>query len=460
VATFLFGGFCPASALETAAGPWWSYRVEVFPGAWVVGIEARFSPVEEPRFVVSPEAAPRIRQLEVAVGADRWRAVHTSLSGAWIRECRAGCRLRYRLELASLARERDEIEIAAVRSGLLVTSPAAWLVHPERLAREGWYRLEFSMPPGSGVACGADAYGEDAFLAEIPPVWTTPYCVLGSFRRWVLPVGESVVEIAMAPGTLAAGETSVVRWIAEGALAVAVWLGRFPVPRTLAIVLPEASSSRIGGIVKGGGGASVVFSVGGAVRREELLRDPAAAHEFVHLAVPTMPLRQLWVTEGLATYVAPLARARAGIVPPDSVWAAFFEGMHRGEPGEEEAGLDGAEGPARRYWGGALFWLWGDLELRRRTEGRRSLEGVLADVVASGASIAHWGTADRFFAALDRAAGEAVFERLYGAMGRHPAGPRTAMLWRDLGVRVSAAGRVEFDDGARLARWRRAVVSY
>ena len=85
------------------------------------------------------------------------------------------------------------------------------------------------------------------------------------------------------------------------------------------------------------------------------------AHELTHLAFPTVPRQQLWIAEGLATYLEPIARARVGDLAAEKVWRDLVDGLPQGEPESGDRGLDRTRTWGRIYWGGALYCMLADL---------------------------------------------------------------------------------------------------
>ena len=178
----------------------------------------------------------------------------------------------------------------------------------------------------------------------------------------------------------------------------------------------------------------------------------------VHLAVPSMPRRHLWLTEGLATYVEPLARARRKQLGVKEVWRGMVWGMPHGLPEEGDRGLDRTPTWGRTYWGGALFAMIADIEIRKRSNGRRSLDDALRAVVAEGGHNGVMWSIDRFLAAGDKATETTVLTDLYARMARAPHSVDLGALWRELGV-VGRGYALRFDDRAPLAHIRRALTA-
>ena len=75
----------------------------------------------------------------------------------------------------------------------------------------------------------------------------------------------------------------------------------------------------------------------------------------VHLALPDMEDRHAWLSEGLAVYVEPVARAQAGDLSAKEIWLAMMRDMPKGLPQAGDRGLDNTDTWGRKYWGGAMF---------------------------------------------------------------------------------------------------------
>ncbi|MEQ9320741.1 MAG: hypothetical protein RIF41_16360, partial [Polyangiaceae bacterium] len=341
--------------------------------------------------------------------------------------------------------------------GTILSPPSAWLLRP---ADDG-VPFAFGVRPAGGVdfvsgvwphASAGDVYaGDSAYL------WRSPYSAFGRFVRHRFAIGGGEVEVAFVAGDQGVDEAATLAWIEGSAATVADYFGRFPVPRVLVLVLPR-SGQGIHGKEIGGGGASIILHVGTEAGEPHFARDWVNVHEMIHLAVPAMPRRHLWLTEGLATYVEPLARARRGELEVAEVWRDMMRGMAHGLPEEGDRGLDRTPTWGRTYWGGALFALVADLEIRKRTRGERSLDDALRAVVAAGGHNGVFWPIRRFLEVGDRATQTTVLTEQYEAWAHRPVMVELPALWRDLGV-VLDDGEVRFDDEAPLADHRRALTA-
>jgi hypothetical protein len=72
-------------------------------------------------------------------------------------------------------------------------------------------------------------------------------------------------------------------------------------------------------------------------------------HELIHMAFPSVRRRHHWIEQGLATYVEPVARAQAGTLSAERVWADLMRDLPRGEPGPGDGGLDDTGSWGRTY---------------------------------------------------------------------------------------------------------------
>jgi hypothetical protein len=211
-----------------------------------------------------------------------------------------------------------------------------------------------------------------------------------------------------------------------------------------------------GGRTTGWDGASISIAVGRSSTASDFTEDWVLPHEMVHLAFPSVPDQHHWIEEGSATYVEPIARARAGDLTPEKVWGDLIEGLPQGLPQRGDRGLDLTPTWGRTYWGGALFCLLADIEIRKRTGNTKGLDDALRAILKAGGTIESEWTLMRALEIGDRATGLAVLRELYEKMKATPAPVDLNALWKELGVE-RRNGKITFDDGAPLAAIRKAI---
>jgi predicted metalloprotease with PDZ domain len=179
-------------------------------------------------------------------------------------------------------------------------------------------------------------------------------------------------------------------------------------------------------------------------------------HELLHVSLPSLSREHTWLSEGIATYVEPVVRARDGQITAEKFWRDLLDGLPQGLPEAGDEGLERTHTWGRTYWGGSLFCFVADVTLRERTQNARSLDDVLRAVVATGATVeSHWEI-ERFLDVGDRATGLRVLHELYDRMGLAPGTIDLPALWSRLGV-IRNGDRVAFDDRAPLALIRRSI---
>ena len=366
-----------------------------------------------------------------------------------------GCRVRYRVMLGDAARRLDDLELAETHRGAIFAPPSSWLLRP--MATRGAFRLDVTTPPDGELVTGLARAADGAYVGDVGDLDDTPYAAFGSLARRTLTLAGGSIEIALAPGRPArVASAAIDAWIDRSARAMAGYYGRFPIPRAAILVKIEEGSGVGSGHTMGNGGAAIVISAGEESTEGALAGDWILVHEMVHLAFPDV--RRPWAEEGLATYLEPIVRARAGMLAPDEVWRGLIEGLPQGQPGAGDRGLDETPTWGRRYWGGAAFWLLADVEIRERTGGRASLDDALRAVSARGGNVSARWDLDRALAIGDEAVGADVLRPLRARLGARSERLDLDALWRSLGVSIQD-GRVRYDDQAPRAPVRRAIVA-
>lgn len=267
-------------------------------------------------------------------------------------------------------------------------------------------------------------------------------------------VGGSTIDVSVS-GPLPVSEAALFRWVETSARGVAEYLGRYPVPRVRLIVRAGERGGVGHGVTYGGRSPSIRIAVGRDATEQTLRTDWVLTHEMTHLGFPDLTTDDEWAEEGLATYVEPLARVRAGTLSADKMWADLMDGVPKGLP-RGGRGLHGTRDWGRTYWGGALFWMLADLEIREKSHDRRGLPDALRAILDAGGDIRSRWPLSRALNIADRALGQTTLADLYARLGTAPGTVDVADLWRRLGV-SRERGRVVYDGDAPLAGIRRTV---
>jgi hypothetical protein len=285
-----------------------------------------------------------------------------------------------------------------------------------------------------------------------------PYEAFDKLPKIDVEVSGGVIHVGFAPGELALPKEKILDWVKASAKAVSTYYGRFPV-KSLRLLLVPVDGPRVrGGTTWGYRGAAIRVLIGRDSNEDALRRDWVMVHEMVHTALPDMEERYNWLSEGLAVYIEPIARVQVGDLSAREIWFATMRDMPKGLPQVGDEGLDNTDTWGRRYWGGAMFCLMADVQIRKATGNRFGLQDAMRGVLAAGGSHEVVWPIERILAAADKSIGVDVLTRLHNEWGRKPVTPDLDQLWRDLGLRKSEAG-LEFDNAAPLASIREAITA-
>jgi hypothetical protein len=275
----------------------------------------------------------------------------------------------------------------------------------------------------------------------------------------VMTVGGARIAIEITGDDIAAGRGVLIDWVRRSAGIVAAYYGRFPV-REVRVHLGTMPGEGVrGGSTFGAPRALIRVGVGREVTAAQLLSDWVMVHEMTHLALPDVGDEHAWLSEGLATYVEGVERVQAGNRTEEDVWSEEIRSMPRGLPQPGDEGLDHTHTWGRTYWGGAMFCLMADVEIRQRTHNERGLQDALRAIDReSGGLTVEWPI-ERVLRTGDAAVGTTTLEDLYARMKDAPVGPDLMALWRDLGVAPGESGGVRLTDDAPLAGVRHAIMT-
>jgi len=271
-----------------------------------------------------------------------------------------------------------------------------------------------------------------------------------------LEIGGAAIQIDLESAQFDLPEAALLDWVKQAARAVTSYYGRFPVPHARVKILAHHGRGVHGGESFGDGGVWCRLSVGSHATQGDLDRDWTMTHEMVHFAFPSVPDRHHWIEEGLATYVEPIARASAGNLTPRQVWGDMARDMWQGLPEQGDQGLDHTHTWGRTYWGGALYCLLADIEIRKNTANAKGLPDALRAINRAGGSIEVDWPLERALQVGDHAADGKTLSKLYLDMRAKPVMVDLPDLWKRLGV-VRRDGEVTFDDSAPLAKIRHAI---
>ena len=276
-----------------------------------------------------------------------------------------------------------------------------------------------------------------------------------------LQIGGATLHVTFDPAPTPALRKIALDWTTRAARAVTVYYTQFPVRHADILIHIKPGRGASNGHAYGDGGAHIELSLGTATTDDELTGDREnwmMTHEMVHLALPSVEEEHHWIEEGLATYVEPVARVRAGELTAQEIWKDMIESMPKGEPAPGDRGLDHTPTWGRTYWGGAMFCLLADVEIRRKTGNKMGLETALRTIIDHGGSLESDWPLSRVLATGDQGIGQPILESLYARLKDSSAPVDLQALWQQLGVE-DHGGVVVFHDDAPLAGVRKAITA-
>jgi len=276
--------------------------------------------------------------------------------------------------------------------------------------------------------------------------------------RFQLAAKGSKIDVEVGPGDLMVSGEELKRWVQNAADAIVAYYGRFPVPHLRIQIEPSGGNGIRGGKTFGRGGGLIVVHVGSQTPGIELASDWMMTHEMVHLTFPSMADEHHWIEEGIATYVEPIGRIQAGQMDPAEMWRDLVRDMPKGEPRAGDKGLDHTHTWGRTYWGGALYCLRADVEIRRQTQNAKGLQDALRGILDAGGDIREDWELRKALETGDRTTGTHVLMNLYEEMKDKPVEVELDSLWKQLGVKAEN-GKVTLVDDAPLAGVRRAITA-
>lgn len=445
----------PASSGSSAL---WRYEVRL-ESASELSVEGRFEGDNDGVFWADEDIARFVRRVEVLRG-ENWLPV-AQRNASWSAPCSSGCSVRYRFALREAATSLARADTAIAAGDVLIAPPSTWLLHPGTAFENADFELAVDPGPGARfVSAFRPVFDGRAnrYRARLGVLDDASFAAFGPLQVSEIPAGDTTVQLAVAAHGLGLSSAQAEAWIAASAGAVASYYqGHLPARHTL-LLLMQGSGDSTRGLTLGGGGPSVLVRASDRVNPSRTLDDWVVTHELLHANFPDLGPAHSWLSEGLATYLEPIARARVGLISEAKVWRDLVDGLPQGLPQAGDAGLENTRTWGRTYWGGALFCLMADVELRQSSGNQHSLDDVLLAIGKTGASDEDYWPIERVLEVAEHATSTRVLHGLFERLARNPGTVDLAQLFAQLGVRAQG-DTVLFDERAPLAELRQAITA-
>jgi len=344
-----------------------------------------------------------------------------------------------------------------------------WMWRP-RLAGSDEVIVSFDLPDGIDVSVPWQPLGDDGqtFRLTPSPQSGSAIAIFGEFLAESVRVGGADLRIVSLPSRANRIDTRIIDWTRQTAEHVTLAYGRFPNPQARVLLLPVSnrrgdSAVQFGRVVRDGG-ETIELMVDPTKPEESFLGDWTATHEFSHLMLPHIDRDDRWISEGFAQYYQNILLARAGRYTQQDAWQKLSSGLERGrESAPDLSPNEAASGEARNtrmkvYWSGAALALMADVELRRRSAGRESLDDVLGRFQSCCLPSARTWTGMELFEKFDSLIGEPLFVDLYQQHADAAGFPEFRALLDQLGI-IAAGQEVRLVDDAELAEIRESLTA-
>lgn len=424
-------------------------------------VEARF---DRPVTSVRAASADASRYLRSATECDRQESLRVSGKRLSVRSGGIRC-LSYSVDLAAAADDDRRNSVLSAQN--IVVSPRTWLWRPS-LANGNSIELTFDVPDTLQVSVPWVETASNVYRLSASPGSGSAISAFGNFTSVSRDVGDTRLRIALLKAQSDYDYDAFADWLEATAQNIMYAYGRFPYPEPQVVVVPVGGSGwnsnspvPYGRVLRDGGEAVELF-VNQHVPIDEFYDDWIATHEFSHLMLPYVTIRQRWVSEGFAQYYQNVLLARAGIYDEQTAWQKIYEGLERGRrSGPGLSPNDSSRGNRRvalmkMYWSGAAIALKADVELRRRSGGVETLDSVLGKLQACCLPSDRVWQAMELFEQLDALIDEPVFLPLYRRYADTPGFPPYDELLDRLGIREARTG-VTLSDSATWSDVRRAI---
>ncbi len=423
----------------------WSYDLLYHAATRMLDIKAHFSGIEE--LETDRESLPFLRNLPMQGRA-----------GKFTLPCKSGCDIRYAFAFAEACKHPMD-EALQCYDQVSLSNPRLWLLRPPAYQGDPDVTLHFTTDGDANYGTGLfpKPGGPDTYMTRAGHLRDMPWTLFGKFQQKYFDIPGARIHSAIIPAAYQATPDQVQVWVQRALAALVAFYGKFPVPHALIVVMPRSEGAGPPGTSYGDGGAVSLIPLRLDWEEKDLERDWVMTHEMVHFAFPMVPQRQHWMEEGLATYVEPIARLRTGELQAEEVFHDMMLGMPKGLPQAGDHGLDNTPTWGRTYWGGALFALLADKEIRARSQGKLGLDDALRALVDDGGTMAVAWDFPKCLEAADKGTGMHVLRGLYAKMRDQPYPVDLDGMWKDLGVELHEGGKVTFDDKAPLAFVRKGM---
>jgi len=333
-----------------------------------------------------------------------------------------------------------------------------WLWLPEKRGYSDIIEIEFHIPENYKISTPwhrLDFEKNRYRLGYEPQEWGY-HLIIGEIDLSIITIGKNrILNIATINASSQASSTtqSINNWLENIAKSIKYYLGQFPLKQMQIIVYPQPGIKRSPvpwGEVSRGNGLGILFVIRSDHDIKDFYSDWTASHEFAHSILPKLRYPDIWLSEGLASYLQYVLMAQNKQLTTEQAWRRIYKGLQKGLKGTQlvskEKLLDVSNnrktGPRsgrtmRIYWSGAAYFLKADIKLRAESNGKVGLSDILlklSNCCLKGKKV--W-IGDALASKLDELSDTNLFSILYKNMAYSSAFPKFNKEFEMLGFQVT-----------------------
>lgn len=319
-------------------------------------------------------------------------------------------------------------------STAILVSQTQWLWRPDPFPPNLEASVRFVLPADGQVSLPWPR-SEATYFPEQSAFFASAFGAFGRFDHQTFSVAGTSVDVTrLGPRPT---DDDVRRWIGRAMHTTAAVGDRFPREQVHFMVVPVPSPSKevVFGMVRRGGGTSILLVPSPDASAAELETNWVAVHELSHLWLPPLHAKDRWISEGIATYLQEVLRARCRLQSSERAWSRLQDGFERGRRSgtgrtleRESLSMNRTGAYHRVYWAGTAFALEVDVRLRKASNGEMTLLRAISDAQHTWGSAARPVTAPALLRALQDASGAAFIETLAETYAGASKFPNTAYV--------------------------------
>jgi len=348
-------------------------------------------------------------------------------------------------------RKTDKGKLQTKSKPIAYIEQNTWLWLPESIKDQDDIELKVLLPEGMAISTPWQRINpsENRFmLGHYPQEWGYTL-ILGDFSHRNVEISDGH-HLSITSLKNLAKRDQIDQWLTDIAKAVEHYLGDYPVKQTQVIVIAKNKKKRgpvPWGDVSRGNGFGIRFVVVPSYDIKEFYEDWTATHEFSHQLLPKIDYDDIWLSEGLASYLQYVLMGQSGVLTQEQAWLRIYNGLQRGEDGAKKVKNEPLHMTSsnrkrgersgrtmRIYWSGALYFLKADIALREQSKGSVGLNDVLRKLNRCCINGSKVWTGAELAKQLDHLSNSKIFAELYSEFSNGVDFPKYENSFEQLGV--------------------------